>query len=109
MADLSDIVAEARALFSSIRDSARLEEAKAKFLGKTGSITEQLKGLAKLPAEAKKAAGEKINQAKGEIEAMLNARRDFIESEENGQPAAPPRRLTSPCRGASRSAAGCIR
>src|ERR1700712_1549247 len=81
MADLSDIVAEARALFSSIKDSAKLEEAKAKFLGKTGSITEQLKALSKLPAEAKKAAGEKINQAKGEIEVMLNARRDFIESE----------------------------
>jgi phenylalanyl-tRNA synthetase alpha chain len=81
MADLSDIVAEARELFSSIKDSARLEEAKARFLGKTGSITEQLKGMAKLPVEAKKAAGEKINQAKGEIEALLNARRESIAAE----------------------------
>ncbi|HEY4373754.1 MAG TPA: phenylalanine--tRNA ligase subunit alpha [Burkholderiales bacterium] len=81
MAELSDIVAEAREAFNSIRDSARLEEAKAKFLGKTGSITERMKELAKLPVEAKKAAGEKINEAKREIEVMLNARREFIESE----------------------------
>jgi phenylalanyl-tRNA synthetase alpha chain len=81
MPDLSDIVAEARELFSSIKDSARLEEAKAKFLGKTGSITEQLKSLGQLPAEAKKSAGEKINRAKQEIEGLLNARRESIAAE----------------------------
>src|SRR5476649_1835121 len=81
MSDLNSIVAEARALFESISESAALEEAKAKFLGKSGSITDLLKGLGKLPPEEKKAAGEKINLAKSEIEALLNARREAIAAE----------------------------
>ena len=66
MSDLSSIVAEARALFESITDSAALEEAKAKYLGKSGAITERLKGMGKLPPEEKKAAGEKQIEIKPE-------------------------------------------
>ena len=81
MSDLSAIVAEARALFDSISDSALLEEAKAKFLGKSGSITELRKTLPTLPPEERKAAGEKFNTAKDQIEAALNARREAIAAE----------------------------
>ncbi len=74
--ELDALVAQAQAAFSHAATPADLENAKAQFLGKTGAITEQLKGLAKLDVEAKKAQGATINLAKQAIEAALNAARD---------------------------------
>jgi phenylalanyl-tRNA synthetase alpha chain len=59
-------------------DAAALENAKAKYLGKTGQITELMKGLGKLDPDAKKAQGALINAAKQQIEAALTARRDAL-------------------------------
>ena len=78
MNDLQPVVDEALAEFAAARAPAELEDAKARFLGKGGRITEQLKALGALPAEAKKARGAEINAAKQAIEAALNARRDAI-------------------------------
>jgi phenylalanyl-tRNA synthetase alpha chain len=78
MSDPSTLVNAAREQFAAITDPAHLEDAKARFLGKSGAITELLKGLARLPVEDRKAQGETINRAKGEIEAMLNARREAL-------------------------------
>ena len=78
MQDLNALVADARSQFAAISDSARLEEAKARFLGKAGSLTELLKGLGKLAADERKAAGEHINAAKTDIEAALTLRREQI-------------------------------
>src|SRR5690606_41599512 len=78
MSDLDAIVAEAIAQFSATSDLAALEQTKARYLGKAGSLTEQLKGLGKLPPEARKAAGGRINQAKDRIEAALVARRQAL-------------------------------
>ena len=78
MSDLTLIVAQAREQFAGIADSAHLEEAKARFLGKAGAITELLKALSKLPADERRAQGESINLAKGEIEAALAARREEL-------------------------------
>ena len=50
----------------------------ARFLGKSGRITELLKGLGKLPAEEKKAAGAAINRVKELVEAALNECREGI-------------------------------
>ena len=75
MNDLENLVAEARSQFEQASTPAALENAKARFLGKTGSITERMKGLAKLAVEEKKAQGAAINQAKQAIEAALEARR----------------------------------
>lgn len=78
MSDLDAIVAEAIAQFSATSDLAALEQTKARYLGKTGSLTEQLKGLGKLPPEERKTAGARINNAKTRIEAALTARRQAI-------------------------------
>ena len=78
MLDLNALVTDARNQFAAIGDSAQLEEAKAAFLGKAGSLTELLKGLGKLPVEERKQAGERINAAKADIEAALNMRRAQI-------------------------------
>ena len=78
MDNLDSIVDEAEQAFVAISDPAALEQAKARFLGKSGQITELLKGLGKLPPEVKKTAGAAINRAKEAVEAALNARREAI-------------------------------
>ena len=78
MQNLDAIVNEACGAFAATNDPDALEQVKARYLGKTGQITELMKGLGKLPPEEKKTAGAVINRAKGEIEAALNARRDAI-------------------------------
>ena len=78
MSELQSIVDAARAQFAAIDDSAQLEEAKARFLGKSGRVTELLKGMSKLPVEERKSHGEAINHAKSAIESALAARRDEL-------------------------------
>ena len=81
MDNLEKIVAEARATFEGISDAAQLEQAKARFLGKAGALTEQLKGLGRLPAGERPGAGAQINEAKEKVEALLAARRDAIQAQ----------------------------
>jgi len=78
MQKLEQIVAEAAAAIAAVSTVADLEQAKARFLGKAGSLTELLKGLGKLPPEEKPAAGAAINQAKQQVENLLAQRRDAI-------------------------------
>ena len=78
MHDLDVIVGEALAQFATIDDPDELERVKARFLGKTGALTDLLKGLGKLPAAERPTAGSRINEAKATLEAALLARRDAI-------------------------------
>ena len=79
MHNLDNLISEAISLFEGIEDAAELEQAKARYLGKSGSLTELLKGLGKLSQEERPAMGSRINQAKEAIEAALNSRRDAIQ------------------------------
>jgi len=63
MSDLQRIVDEARAAIAATTSIADLEQAKARFLGKSGSLTEQLKSLGKLSADERPKAGAAINDA----------------------------------------------
>ncbi|MCC6610999.1 MAG: phenylalanine--tRNA ligase subunit alpha [Burkholderiales bacterium] len=78
MHDLDKIVAEAIAAFDAVADPAELEQAKARYLGKQGALTERLKGLGKLATDARREEGARINAAKDRIEAALAARRRAI-------------------------------
>ena len=78
MQNLDAIISEASRAFAATSNPDELEQVKARFLGKSGQITELLKGLGKLPPEEKKTAGAAINRAKEAVEAALNARRDAI-------------------------------
>jgi phenylalanyl-tRNA synthetase alpha chain len=80
MQDLESIVAEAKSAFDGVADAAQLEQVKARYLGKTGVLTELLKGLGKLPADQRPAEGARINVAKARVEALLTARREEIQS-----------------------------
>ncbi len=78
MSDLDPLVHEAQADFDAAATSAALEDAKARFLGKSGRVTERLKALSALPPDEKKARGAEINQAKQRIEALLSAARERL-------------------------------
>ena len=78
MQELDKLVAEATALFSNIDDADALEQIKARYLGKTGALTELLKGLGKLAAAERPAAGARINAAKEALETALHAQRERI-------------------------------
>ena len=78
MSTLEQLVVAAEADFLAAADPAALENAKAKYLGKTGQITEQMKGLGKLDPDARRTQGAVINAAKEKIEAALNARRQAL-------------------------------
>jgi phenylalanyl-tRNA synthetase alpha chain len=79
MDNLDQIVSEAQVGLSlPFPTPMRWNRSKARFLGKSGQITELLKGLGKLPPEEKKTAGAAINVAKTAVEAALNERREAI-------------------------------
>jgi len=75
MQEIESIVAAALAEFAGCEDAVALENSKAKYLGKTGRLTELLRSLGGLPAAARPAAGARINEAKGRLEAALERRR----------------------------------
>ena len=76
MSLLEQLVVQAQADFAAATDAAALENAKARYLGKTGQITEQMKSLGKLAPEERKVQGAIINAAKEQVETALTARRD---------------------------------
>ena len=78
---IDDLVAEAAAQFGAAADAAALENAKARYLGRSGALTERLKGLGKLAPEARREAGSRINDAKARIEGLLEAQRSRLRSE----------------------------
>jgi phenylalanyl-tRNA synthetase alpha chain len=78
MVDLERIVSEAVAAFAVTPDAPALEQAKARYLGKSGVLTELLKGLGKLPPEQRRDSGALINTAKQRIESALEARREAL-------------------------------
>ena len=78
MNQLDSLVQQAQDAFAAAPNPAELENAKARFLGKSGLVTELLKALATLSVEEKKARGAQINAAKQQVEAALQARRDAL-------------------------------
>ncbi|MES2771477.1 MAG: phenylalanine--tRNA ligase subunit alpha [Pseudomonadota bacterium] len=78
MQNLDQIVNEATQAFATTDNPDVLEQIKARYLGKSGQITEQLKSLAQLAPDQRKAMGAVINLAKNAIENALSARREAL-------------------------------
>jgi phenylalanyl-tRNA synthetase alpha chain len=76
--DLVALTSDALAQADAARDLAALDEVRVRFLGKKGLFTEQAKSLGTLPAAARPAAGARINEAKAEVHAALEARREAL-------------------------------
>ena len=78
MNDLETLLHSAIAEFAAAATPADLENAKARYIGKSGRVTELMKGMAALSVEEKKTRGAEINKLKQGIEAALNARRQAL-------------------------------
>jgi len=75
LAGLDRVVEDATAAFDKASSPADLEQAKARFLGKAGLLSELLKGLGRLPSDQRPTAGSRINSVKQQVEQALDRRR----------------------------------
>ncbi|MFO1429023.1 MAG: phenylalanine--tRNA ligase subunit alpha [Candidatus Competibacteraceae bacterium] len=75
MQELVDLVHAAQLALSQADDLARLDQIRVQYLGKKGVLTERLKQLGKLPPEQRPQFGQRINEAKDEIQRALDARK----------------------------------
>jgi phenylalanyl-tRNA synthetase alpha chain len=78
--DLESLVGRTLADIGSSADLAALDAVRVAALGRKGALTEMLKALGTLPADERRAAGAAINEAKGRVEAALEARRAGLEA-----------------------------
>ena len=76
---LDALVAEAAERVASADSVAALDEVRVSYLGKKGRLTEQLKGLGKLAADERPAAGQAINAAKQSLQQQIECRRTDLE------------------------------
>jgi phenylalanyl-tRNA synthetase alpha chain len=75
LADLGTLTAQALAEVAACGELPALGDVRVRWLGKKGTLTEQLKSLGSLTAAERPAAGARINQAKEEVQAAIEARR----------------------------------
>ncbi|WP_339766082.1 phenylalanine--tRNA ligase subunit alpha [uncultured Hoeflea sp.] len=79
MENLEQLVQDGLAAVDKADSLQALDQIRVEYLGKKGVITRQAKALGKLSAEERPAAGQKINEAKGQVEHAINARRGDLE------------------------------
>lgn len=87
---IATLRAEARTEVAAARDEASLEALRVKYLGKKGSLAGLLRGMGQLSAEERPAVGQAANEARDEVEALLNdaktgLARAALEAELSGQ------------------------
>ena len=68
------IAREAREAVAAARSAAELEQARIKYLGRQGALTQLLRSLGTMPAAERPVVGGAANEAKREIEALLDER-----------------------------------
>ena len=86
MLDTNSLVESALRAIEQTSDERALEQLRVDYLGKKGSLTELLKGLGKLSPEERPQAGERINQAKRQVQDALESRKkDLVEAALNRQ------------------------
>ena len=87
------------ARFDAAASEPSLREENAKILGKKGELTAILKQMGKVPGEARKTIGEKVNALRADVEAAFDARlRSIARAKRDADLNAPPFDLTLPAR-----------
>lgn len=81
MDNLESLKNEALQAITQVQNLAELESLRVSYLGKKGSLTEQLKSLGKLPPEERPQAGAAINVAKQLVQEALNSRKNVLEAD----------------------------
>ena len=74
--------AEAEAAVAAAQDTAALEEARVRFLGRKAELPNLLRGVAQLPPEERAAVGRAANQARQALEAAIAGRSAELEAAE---------------------------
>src|SRR5258708_32886817 len=77
--DLDSQVAHALTQIAGAATLDALDALRVQLLGKSGLVTEQLKALGKLPADERKAQGERVNRAKEKLTDAIATRRATLE------------------------------
>ncbi|MBM4215689.1 MAG: phenylalanine--tRNA ligase subunit alpha [Gammaproteobacteria bacterium] len=80
MSDLATLTRQALDEVAASTTLAALDEVRVRWLGKKGVLTEQLKSLGSLPAADRPAAGARINEAKAQVQAAIDAAQTTLES-----------------------------
>jgi phenylalanyl-tRNA synthetase alpha chain len=78
MADTDSLLAEALQAIKESSDEKSLDSLRVHYLGKKGSLTALLKNLGQLPAEERPHAGESINVAKRQVQAVIDDRKQAL-------------------------------
>jgi phenylalanyl-tRNA synthetase alpha chain len=103
MEKLEEILNQGLLAFEAIDNPTDLDQVKSRFIGKNGALTELLKGLGKLSAEERPAAGARINEVKDKLEQALSARREALREQHlQAQLAKESLDVTLPVRGTGR-------
>jgi len=79
MENLDQLVQDGLKAVAEAEDLKTLDHIRVEYLGKKGVITQQAKTLGKLSAAERPAAGQRINEAKGQVEQGISARRNDLE------------------------------
>ncbi|MDR2089674.1 MAG: phenylalanine--tRNA ligase subunit alpha [Clostridiales Family XIII bacterium] len=80
---LRDILNEAREQIENAANRSETEEARVRFLGKKGRLTEILRSMGTLDPEERKALGKLANDARAEIEGMLTRKFEKVKAAEH--------------------------
>ena len=78
LTEIEDLKAEALAALDAAATRKDVESVRARFLGRQGVLTEQLRSLGSLPAAERPAAGQALNQVKTSLQEAARARRAAI-------------------------------
>ena len=79
MQDLNKLIKDAESAIAGSGNLQALDEVRVRYLGKKGALTELLKDLGRMPAEERPVAGQRINHAKQQVSAALDARRNKLQ------------------------------
>jgi phenylalanyl-tRNA synthetase alpha chain len=79
---ISKLRSAGEAAVAGASDSAALEEARVRHLGRKAELPNLLRGVAQLPPEQRGAVGRAANEARRALEAAIDARREQLEAEE---------------------------
>ena len=80
MSELEQIAKQAESSIAAAEKLSTLDDLRVEYLGKKGRLTELLKGLGKLTAEERPAAGAKINDVKQSLQDLIGQRKAYFES-----------------------------
>ena len=79
MENLDALVAQALEAIKQAADVATLEQIRVQYLGKKGELTQVMKTLGNIPAEERPKVGALVNQAKEQVQSVLNGRKSEME------------------------------